>query len=385
MATIERVTVTVFSTVARTAVDSAGHRHPGPERSVNAGLLSIVDSDGAAGEVLVQAEHLSAAVLESHVRPVLVGADGLQRERLWHALAKRQRGAHGLLTDRGLGYVDSALWDLAGRRAGLPVWLLLGGARPAIPAYASTMCGDQLAGGLSTPDEYAEFAGQLVKTGYRAIKLHTWMPPVPGAPDVDRDIACCAAVRDAVGPDVALMLDANHWYRRTEALKLGRALDELDYTWYEEPMEEASVQSYRWLADQLAVPVLGPETSWGKHFTRAEWLVAGACDILRAGVTDLGGITPTMKAVHLAESFNVDCEIHGGGAANLAVLGATECGRWYERGLVHPMVDYEEVPPHLTELPDPLDGNGCVPMPDRPGLGEALNLDWIGTHEVAAW
>jgi L-alanine-DL-glutamate epimerase-like enolase superfamily enzyme len=384
-ATIERVEVTVFSTVTKTSVDAAGHRHPGPERPTTQGLLSIVDADEMVGRVLVQPEHLTQSVLDKHVRPVLLGADGLRRERLWRELAHRQRGAHGLLTDRALGYVDAALWDLAGKRAGLPVWVLLGGARDRMPAYASTMCGDEIHSGLSTPDDYAEFGRGLVKAGYRAIKLHTWMPPVPGAPDVDRDIAACAAVRDAVGPDVALMLDANHWYRRTEALKLGRALDELHFTWYEEPMEEASVQSYRWLAEQLATPVLGPEVAWGKYFTRAEWLVNGACDIVRAGVTDVGGITPTLKAVHLAEAFNVDCEIHGTGTANLAVLGATDCGRWYERGLVHPLVDYDEVPPHLTALADPMDAEGMVPMPDAPGLGDALDLDYIGAHEVSSW
>jgi L-alanine-DL-glutamate epimerase-like enolase superfamily enzyme len=385
MATISSVSVTVFNTVAKTSVDSAGHRHPGPEHTVPQGLLSIVDSDGVVGQVLVQADHLTPPVLEKHLRPVLVGADGLQREALWHRLARRQRGAHGLLTDRCLGFVDSALWDLAGKHAGLPVWVLLGGARASVPAYASTMCGDELSGGLSTPEEYAEFGRQLVKAGYRAIKLHTWMPPVPGAPDVDRDIAACAAVRDAVGPDVDLMLDANHWYRRVEALRLGRALDELGFTWYEEPMEEASIQSYRWLADQLAVPVLGPEVAGGKHFTRAEWLAAGACDILRAGVTDVGGISPTMKVAHLAESFNVDCEIHGGGSANLAVLGGTTTGRWYERGLVHPLVDYDEAPPHLTEIADPLDAHGHVPMPDRPGLGDALNDHYITANTVSTW
>jgi L-alanine-DL-glutamate epimerase-like enolase superfamily enzyme len=89
--------------------------------------------------------------------------------------------------------------------------------------------------------------------------------------------------------------------------------------------------------------------------------------------------------VHLAEAFNVDCEIHGGGTANLAVLGGSRCGQWYERGLVHPLVDYDEVPPHLTALPDPLDGNGRVAMPDQPGLGDPLDLDYIGAHEVAAW
>lgn len=385
MAIVERVTVTLFRTTAKTEVDSAGHRHPGPEREITEALLTITDADGVEGHCLVQPEHVRERVLTGHVRPVLVGADGLQRERLWHRLAHRQRGAHGLLTDRALGYVDQALADLAGKVAGLPVWVLLGGARPAIPAYASTTCGDEIPGGLATAADYAAFGKQLVERGYRAIKLHTWMPPVRGAPDVDRDIAACAAVRDALGPDIELMLDANHWYRRTEALRLGRALEELGFSWYEEPMEEASVASYKWLADQLAVPVLGPETSWGKHMTRAEWVAAGACDILRAGVTDVGGITPTLKVMHLAEAFNMDCEVHGTGSGNLAVLGASLSGRWYERGLVHPHLDYDEVPPHLLSLVDPMDSAGLVHLPDRPGLGDDLNLEHIRANTVATW
>jgi L-alanine-DL-glutamate epimerase-like enolase superfamily enzyme len=385
MAAIEQVTVTVFRTVAKTEVDSAGHRHPGPAHEVTEALLTITDADGAAGHCLAAPEHLRDSVLARHVRPALVGAEGLHRERLWHRLARRQRGAQGLFTDRALGYVDQALADLAGRVAGLPVWVLLGGARPSIPAYASTMCGDEIPGGLATPADYAAFAKQLVGRGYRAIKLHTWMPPVPGGAEVDRDIAACAAVRDAVGPDVALMLDAYHWYRRTEALRLGRALSELDFTWFEEPMDEASVQSYRWLADQLDVPVLGPETAWGKHMSRAEWILAGGCDILRAGVTDVGGITPALKAVHLAESFNMDCEIHGTGSGNLAVLGASTCGRWYERGLLHPLRDYDEPPPHLHSLVDPMDEAGVVAMPDRPGLGDDIDLDYVAANVVTRW
>ena len=385
MASIERISVTVFQTTAKTEVDNAGHRHPSAEHDVTAATLTIVDSDGVSGSCLVRPQWVSESVLTTYLRPALLGRDPLERERLWHVIAHRQRGSGGLLTDRALGYVDQALWDLAGQRAGMPVWVLLGGARPSIPAYASTMCGDEIPGGLATPADYAAFCEQLVDAGYRGIKLHTWMPPVPGAPDPGQDIAACVAARDAVGPDIDLMLDANHWYRRVEALRLGRALDEAGYAWYEEPMEEASLQSYRWLADQLAVPVIGPETSWGKHFSRAEWLVAGACDILRAGVDDVGGITPTMKIVHLAEAFNVDCEIHGGGSGNLSVLGATTCGRWYERGLLHPHVDYNEVPPHLNSLVDAIDKNGDVALPIRPGLGDDLDLDYIAQHTVAAW
>jgi L-alanine-DL-glutamate epimerase-like enolase superfamily enzyme len=211
------------------------------------------------------------------------------------------------------------------------------------------------------------------------------MPPVPFAPDVRMDVKTCAAVREAVGPDIALMLDANHWYRRTEALELGRALEKLDFAWYEEPMDEASMSSYRWLAEQLAVPVIGLETSGGKHFVRAEWISAGACDILRAGVDDCGGIGATLKVVHLAEAFNIDCEIHGNGSGNLAVLGASESGRWYERGLLHPHVDFDEPPPHRRTIVDHMGADGMVTMPSASGLGDDWNFDYLTAHTTAVW
>ena len=89
-----------------------------------------------------------------------------------------------------------------------------------------------------------------------------------------------------------------------------------------------------------------------------------------------------MKIAHLAESHGVACEIHGGGPGNLAVLGATFNGRWYERGLLHPFIDYDEVPGYLNSIIDPMDSDGNIPMPDRPGLGEDINFEYIDEHLV---
>ena len=227
---IEQVTVTVFRTTAKTEVDSAGHRHPGPVREVREALLTITDSGGAVGRCLAHPEHLREWVLAGHVRPVLVGADPMHRELLWRRLAHRQRGAQGLFTDRALGYVDSALSDLAGQIAGLPVWQLLGGARPDIPAYASTMCGDEIPGGLATPADYAVFGKQLVELGYRAIKLHTWMPPEPVTPARRMSQAPVAIhsarvrclPQDVSGPTTGTASwSASHRYDCTEASSIG--------------------------------------------------------------------------------------------------------------------------------------------------------------------
>ena len=364
---------------SRVVRDSEGHIHPGPEHETTQTLLRIVTDEGVEGHAF----GANAQVIKGIVRPLVVGQDPFYRERIWQSLKERQRLHLGQLSDRVLTTVDLALWDLAGKALNQPVHKLLGAYRDKVPAYASTMCGDDLEGGLNTPEAYAEFALQCKARGYPAFKLHTWQPPMPGAPDVKRDVAACAAVREALGPDVDLMLDPYHYYSREEALYLGRALEKLDYYWMEEPMDEHSTSSYVWLAEQLALPICGPETAEGKMYTRAEWIVRGASDISRGGVGDVGGITPLIKVVHLCESFGVRMEVHGGGVGNLHVLCAMGIpGQYYERGLLHPFLDHDQPQPWLKEPVDPMDDEGYVSVSQRPGLGMDIDLDYIRDHRV---
>lgn len=380
---IVEVTGETFAYTTATRIDSDGHGHPGPPRETFAALLTIAADDGTAGRIVAAPGDVDESLLASIVRPLLLGADPLQRERLWYGLYKRQRGSGGRLTDRALCAVDLALWDLIGKAAGQPVWKLAGGFRDRILAYGSTMCGDDLEGGLATPGDYARFARWLVaERGYKAVKLHTWMPPIPGAPDVRMDYRACAAVREAVGPDVPLMLDPSHWYSRQDALWLGRRLEELGFLWLEEPMEEASLGSYRWLSQNLSLNILGPETMAGKHWTRAEWIAGGACDMVRTGVWDVGGIGPSLKTAHLAESHGMSCEVHGTGAGNLAVCAAIPNTTYYERGLLHPFIDYDEPPAYLRRIDDEMDADGWVRLRDEPGLGQDLDLDHIAAHRA---
>jgi len=382
---IERVQGTVFEYLSKRSSDSAGHSHPGPEKRVTMAMLTITADDGHCGYAFGPAEVIRPHILEAFARKVLIGQDPFDRERLWQDLEHWQRGSAGQLTDRALAVIEQALWDLAGRALGLPVYKLLGAYRDKVPAYGSTMCGDQLAGGLATPDDYAAFAEKLVARGYKAIKLHTWMPPVSFAPSVSMDIKACAAVREAVGPDIELMLDGYHWYSRTDALTIGRALEKLNFAWFEEMMNEQSIASYAWLAGQLDIPIVGPESISGKHHSRADWAKAGACDILRAGVPGVGGIAPTLKVAALADAFGMNCEVHGNGAANLAVTAAIKNCRWYERGLLHPFLDYDEVPAYLNSLADPMDGEGFVHLSQKPGLGEDINFDYVASNTVASY
>ena len=375
----------MFHYLTSRSVDAAGHSHPGPEKRATMAMLTITADDGSCGYAFGPPEVIRPYVIEAFVRKVLVGQDPFDRERIWQDLEHWQRGSAGQLTDRAMAVVETALWDLAGRALKTPVYKLLGAYRDKVPAYGSTMCGDELAGGLATPDDYANFAVKLVARGYKAIKLHTWMPPVSFAPSVSMDIKACAAVREAVGPNIDLMLDGYHWYSRTDALTIGRALEKLNFAWFEEMMNEQSIASYKWLSDQLDIPIVGPESISGKHHSRADWAVAGACDILRAGVQGIGGIAPTLKVAALADAFGMNCEVHGNGAANLAVTAAIKNCRWYERGLLHPFLDYDVAPAYLRSLPDAMDADGFVHLSQQPGLGEDIDFDYIAASTVETY
>ena len=364
---IQDVEVITFKYRSRMVRDAEGHGHPGPEHDAQMSLTHILTDEGADGYCFG-----GSLGMVGMARQTMVGEDPLDRERIWQRWRRLQRNFPIALHDRNISVMDQALWDLAGRLTGLPVYKLMGGYRDVVPVYASTMCGDDIPGGLDTPESYADFAQACVEQGYKAVKLHTWMPPY--GRDPRRDVAACEAVRERVGPSIELMLDCHHDYSRAEALYIGRALEELGYHWIEEPMDEASMSSYVWLTEHLDIPVVGPETAGGLFSTRAEWIISHASDISRYDV-DLGGLTALMKCVHLCEAHGVGLEVHGGGHGNLHALGAMGIpGEYYERGLLHPHYDYEASQPWLNTRVDAIDAEGNVHLPQIPGLG--LDINW---------
>jgi L-alanine-DL-glutamate epimerase-like enolase superfamily enzyme len=368
----------IFTYHSHVGRDAEGHAHPAPVHEATQRLTRIQTNVGLDGYCFGGSEETIAVA-----RRLLAGLNPLDRELIHARLHKAQRLEWRALAGRMIAVLDQALWDIAGKLTGLPIFKLLGSFRDKVPAYASTMCGDDIPGGLDTPEAYGAFARACVEQGYRAFKLHTWMPPY--GPDLQRDIAACRAVRDAVGPEIALMLDPYHNYSREEALYLGRALEELKYHWMEEPMDEHNTSSFVWLCNQLDLPICGPESVEGGLYTRAEWIARGAADIVRTGM-EHGGITQAMKTAHLCEAFGMRLELHGGGAGTLHVLGAMAIpGEFYERGLLHPHLDFDAQTPWLKRPIDPLDAEGYVPIPQGPGLGEEIEWDFIRDNLIENW
>ena len=205
-----------------------------------------------------------------------------------------------------IGTVDVALWDIAGKVAGLPVHRLLGTYRHTVPVYFSS--------GLHPRAEaYAEEATYWREQGWKGYKLHPPTSPYAVSPEVapvQADIDGCVAVHDAVGGTMALMLDASWAYSYAEALTVGRAIEELGFTWYEDPLPAEDLYGCRKLVQHLDIPVLATELTLGGLYTLPQWITERATDMLRGDVVIKGGITGMMKIGHLAEAFHMKCEVH---------------------------------------------------------------------------
>lgn len=330
-------------------------------------LLEIRTDDGAIGHSFLGASGPGADVdaerLIKSLKPVVMGGDPLDRERHHRALSARARAA----SIRAIGAIDVALWDLGAKLAGIPVHQLLGSYRRSIPAYASSPVHPSAEG-------YCDEVLHWKERGIRAYKLH-----ITG--DARTDIALCTAVRRAVGDDYVLMLDAGWAYSYPDALKVGRAIEELGYLWYEDPLGEWSIPNYIKLKQKLDVPIMATELPFAGFDTYAPWLLTQATDYLRGDVAFKGGITTMMKTAHLAEAFDMNYEIHHGSnslnnAANLHVSMAIKNCDYYEYLLPEAIINYGLV----TEIA--VDAEGMVHAPMKPGLGVDIDFALIEKNKV---
>ena len=364
------------------------NRHLFPEGTVTQTLTKIITDEGAEGYYLGGHGHGDQdgfppdqrAQLLGRAKSLLVGQNPFDREKFWHWMWVSKT------PENLMSVIDMTLWDLQARMFGVPIHKLLGGCREKVKAYASTFPN------MGTPDEYAQHALDCKREGYQAYKVHPYyfadpitFERVPGRPShIKMDIAACRAIREAVGDDMVLMFDPwGTYHSYEEALKVGRALEELDFYWYEHPMPEHRVHTYVRLCRDLDIPILSPEIAEGGVYTRADWILRDASDMSRIDVLR-GGITGVKKMVSICEAYGVKCEMHMAGFGNLQILGATseDVCEYYERGLVGPGVEYDTPQPYLEEICDPMDSEGYVQIPQEPGMGYKIIWDYIEENRV---
>lgn len=332
------------------------------------GLLAIVTDQGITGHAFLGSAFNGADMdgpsLVRVLKPLLVGQNAFDRERLYKAMWKRVRTT----TVRSIGAVDIALWDIAGQAAGLPIHSLLGAFRDKVPAYISSAV-------LPSAQAYVEEALHYKALNLAAYKIHP--------PQVWReDIKVCEAVRQAVGDDYLLMLDAAWSYEYAAALRVGQAIQELDYYWYEDPLADADIYNYVELKKHLHIPIMATEYPAGGLDSYTPWVKERATDFLRGDVAVKGGITGLMKAAHLAEAFHLNYELHHGGnslnnVANLHVLMAIQNTEFFEILLPSGSQKYG-----LAQDIE-YDAQGMIHAPTGAGLGAQIDFELIAKKKVA--
>jgi len=363
---IDEITLTMFSWDDIPATKYGRHTGKFSGQS-QLGLVTIRTDAGIDGHAFLgsasRGANLDAESLIQFLKPQLMGRDPLERESLYKAMYSRAR----MTTHRAIGAMDVALWDIAGKIAGLPIRKLIGTARDSIPAYASSPT-------FTDTREYVDQALAIKDAGWAAYKIH---PPT----EWRTDIKVCEAVRDAVGDDYTLMLDSTWAYDYPQALRVGQAIEAMGYYWYEDPLAEQDIYNYVKLRAALGIPILATEYSPGGFAGYAPWIMNKATDYLRGDVAVKGGITGCLKAAHLAEGFAMNFEIHHGGnslnnVANLHLALAISNTELFEVLLPDAAQKYGL----LTEIE--VSADGMVHAMDGPGLGADIDFDLIASKTL---
>ncbi len=330
-------------------------------------LVEITTEDGITGWGEAYGPARLTAAVVAHYAPLLVGRDAMATEAIWQSLynALRDHGQKGLAVE-ALSAIDIALWDIKGKALGQPVHVLLGGPlRQEVQAYAT---------GLYRRDRddhetyLREEAAGFLAEGFRAMKLKTGF-------GVAQDVRMTRALRQEIGVECLLAVDANHAYDATAAIRYGRQVEELDIAWFEEPVPPEDVAGYREVRRALRMPISGGECEYTRFGFR-DLLVDRAVDILQPDLCATGGLSEANKIADMAAAFGVRVYPHvwGSGVALAAALQLIAVLPHNPPGLLaeEPLLEFDrsEHPIRQAVLATPITHQaGRVAIPTGPGLG----------------
>ena len=247
-------------------------------------------------------------IVEKVIQPLIIGEDPINKEYIWHKVYNllRDSGQKGMPI-QALSGIDIALWDILAKKAKLPLYQLLGGkTNSKIPVYGYGMMLQK-----KSVEELCELfkkeANQIKEKNFKAMKMKVGLGP-------KEDLMLVSAVREAIGNNFKLMVDANHAYNRNDALYVGKGLDEMEIYWFEEPVAPEDYDGYKELKEKLKTNIAGGEA----EFTKYGWnqLIKNNCiDIAQPEVCGLGGITEYLKVSALAQSNFIPIVNHVWGSA----------------------------------------------------------------------
>lgn len=343
------------------------------------GFVVVVETEsGRRGEFAPYMGGTEPAMAEARkLAPALIGKDPDQREAIHTLLKINSRAGDGA----GAGPLDIALWDLHGKAMRRSISSLLGGFRSQLKTYVSTWRGSR-EGGLDSIEAFTSFARSCADRGVAGFKIHSWPEGI-----AEEESALVRALGAAVGDRMELMHDPACVYRTFEdCVTVGKACDDAGFLWLEDPLVDIgrSHFAHRRLRRMIRTPLLQGERIRGLE-AKADLLVNGGTDILRADPEMDLGITGVMKCAHLAEAFGMDIEIANCSPAQRHCISAIRNASRYEICNVGPDCPNATPPIYACGYQDQLeaiDEHGFVPVPQGPGLGVEYDWDYISSHEL---
>ncbi len=311
-----------------------------------------------------------ARLIEHAIAPRVVGRNPFDVERIWRSVffGRYKLGPMGVYLEAIAG-VDIALWDIMGKALGVPCYVLLGGkVRERVPLYASAMRMRR------SPEQEVEFLRGWYERGFRAAKIHPYERWAFNQGN-DDTLAVTRAVREAL-PDMALMVDVNNAYTVDQALRVGRALEELGCVMFEEPIAAYDYDGYARLCDALDLPIGAGEQEY-TVWQHKDLIVRGHIDVIQPDVVKCGGLTELRKIGALAIAFNRPIRCHN---TQPTVGTAAHYHFWVSSPMClveqeYP-ADFHPLRDRYPVLKEPLDiRNGHLHLPDRPGIGVDIDRE----------
>ena len=287
-----------------------------------------------------------------------------------------RRGAMDLYS--AISGVEQALWDVVGKDLGVPVHRLLGGAcRDRVRVYANGW-----SGGAETPEALADAAEAVVSAGFDALKFD----PVPGPwrTHVDRAVEDRAvenvrAVREAVGPDVDVLVEMHRRLAPMHAVRIADRIEPFDPFWFEEPVLAENLDALAAVREAVSLPVVTGEELYGR-FEFREVFESGAADVINPDVCNTGGILELVQVAAMAEPYFVAVSPHNYNSTTVGLAATLQASAVMPNFLVTEyFVNFEEIGEALADEPFAVE-DGAIDLPDRPGLGIDLDEDALAEH-----
>jgi len=362
-------------------VDIGGRRPILVQVFTDEGISGVGDAAVAYGTGATAA----AGMIKDLVEGMLLGKDPFRIEALWSEMYDHSFWAKGggPIVFAGISAIEQALWDIKGKALGVPVYEMLGGKfRDKARVYAngwSFRC--------VTPDQFAREAERVVKDGYTALKFYPLASPDPTTPDgllrhvslraIDREaedlaVARVKAVRDAVGPDVDVLLDMSAELTTDAVIRIGQRVEEFDIFFFEEPVDPFDVEALKKVSEHVNIPIAVGERLYTRYGFRPV-MERHAADILQPDIGNTGGIMEAKKIAAMAEAYSMRIQPHTC-ASPVATAAALQLDACIANFIIQELYPYR-TPEHfqiVDHAPEWDVQDGYLPIPDRPGLGVAL-------------